>query len=172
MKAVGCFGVFLFFTAVGMYVSSQFGKRVRQLKNLEKAVVSMKREIDYQLSPLGEALLHAGKRTEPPWNQFFTQAGEKFLDKKRGLCEPDEVFQEEIKKIRFYHPWEKDLDILLALSKGLGELDKKMQLVQLSMAEEEIRQAVGEAEQELEKKGKLYQTLGACMGVLGVILLI
>ena len=172
MNAAGCILILIISTAAGMYAAGQFEKRVRQLKELEKAVLILQREIDYRLSPLGEALVHTGKRIFYPWNQFFIQAGEKILEKGKESIAPDECFEEEIKRITTYHPWEKDLNILVSLGKNLGELDKKMQLAKLSMTEEEIRQAIDAAKEEQGKKGKLYQTLGVCMGVLGVILMI
>ena len=81
MKAAGCILILIISTAAGMYAAGQFEKRVYQLKELEKAVLILKREIDYRLSPLGEALVHTGKRISYPWNQFFIQAGEKILEK-------------------------------------------------------------------------------------------
>jgi len=64
------------------------------------------------------------------------------------------------------------LDILLRLGKGFGELDKKMQLMQLTVAEEEMKELLQEAQEEKRTKGKLYQTLGVCMGIMSVILII
>lgn len=172
MKFAGCAFLFFLFTFLGVYASSQLDKRIRQLKSLEKAVFFMKREIDYRLSPLGVTLLHTGEKMDYPWNLFFSEAGKHFQERREGLCCPDEIFRKELEKIRFFHPWEKDLEVLIRLGKSLGELDKKMQIMQLSMAEEEIRGLLEEAVEEKKTKGKLYRTLGMSMGILSVILVL
>lgn len=172
MKLLGCCFIFLTFTFMGLHASSQLEKRIRQLKGLEKAILSIEREIDYRLSPIGDALIQTAKRTEFPWNLFFQNAGEAFSKNREKGCCPNQIFEDEIPKIRIYHPWEKDLKLLLTLGKGMGELDKKMQLSQLAMAKEEIQSAIKSAQEEQHAKGKLYQTLGICMGFLGVILVI
>ena len=83
----------------------------------------------------------------------------------------DEIFEKELKGMRNYHPWDKELDVLLRLGKCLGELDKHTQILQLSIAEEELSSLIHEAEEEKRTKGKLYRTLGVCMGMLSVILI-
>lgn len=84
----------------------------------------------------------------------------------------EEILGDSIRTAAKYHPWDSDLEILRTMGKGLGELDKKMQLARFELAIEEIRQAEQEAGEEQKQKGKLYQTLGVCMGILGVILII
>lgn len=172
MKIAGCMFVFYFFIFCGIHASGQLEKRIKQLKSLEKAVQSMKREIDYRLSPLGETLLYTANRTEHPWCMFFQRTGESFQERKTEVCLPDEIFRKELILMRRYHPWEKDLDVLLVLGKNLGELDKKMQIMKINMAEEEIRELIKQAQEDKQMKGKLYQTLGVCMGILSVILVI
>lgn len=172
MKYAGCVFLFFLFMFLGVYASVQLDKRIRQLKSLERAAFFMKREIDYRLSPLGVTLLHTGEKVDYPWNQFFTEAGKCFQERRENLCCPDEIFRKELERMRFFHPWEKDLDVLVRLGKSLGELDKKMQIMQFSMMEEEIRGLLEEAIDEKRTKGKLYRTLGMCMGILSVILVL
>ena len=172
MKTVESFFVLILFTSAGIYASNQLEKRIRQLKDLEKAIFLIKREVDYQLSPLGEAMLHTGSRAEFPWSQLFIKTGERLLHKEEKEGKPEVCFKEEISKIRTYHPWEKDLDILFILGRNLGGVDKKLQIAQLTAAEEEVRQAIQYAKEEHQRKGKLYRTLGVCIGLMGVILLI
>ena len=172
MRMLGCVFLFLLFVSLGVYASNQLEKRIKQLKSLEKAIESMKREIDYRVSPLCETLLKTAKRTEHPWCLFLEEAGRTFQNRKEGILNPDEIFQKGIRRIQLYHPWEKDLNVILNLGRSLGELDKKMQIMELSMAEEEVRELIQEAREEKRTKGKLYQTLGVCMGILSVILVL
>lgn len=173
MKILGCLLMFFLFSYLGIHGANQIDRRIRQLKSLEKALFFMKREIDYRLSPLGETLLQTAKRTEHPWCLFFESAGKSFQENPmQGFMSPDEIFDREIQKIQGYHSWEKDLEVLKRLGKNFGELDKEMQLMQLTMATEEIKELLSEAQEEKQIKGKLYRTLGVCMGILSVILVV
>lgn len=172
MKLVECAVILLFFTAAGMYASSQLGKRRRQLRSLEKAILSLYREVDYHLSPLADAFMQTAGRAEPPWDNFFRQMGENIKMQQTLNTTMEEILGDSIRTSAKFHPWDSDLEILRTMGKGLGELDKKMQLARLDLAIEEIRQAEQEAGEEQKQKGKLYQTLGVCMGILGVILII
>ena len=170
MKIVGCILMFCLFSYMGMYASGQLERRIRQLKSLEKAILSMKRELDYRVAPLAETFLYTASRTEHPWSHFFEDAGKSLTEGKDNVTGPDEVFSREAAKVRPFHPWDRDLEVLTGLGKHLGDMDKKMQLMHLSIAEEEICGLLQEAKEEKRIKGKLYQTLGICMGILSVIM--
>lgn len=162
--------VLFFFSGMGMYASGQLGKRKTQLKNLEKALLCLEREVDYHLAPLADAFTQSGKKAEKPWNLLFQKMGEGMAGQKNASAE--NVLLEAVEEIKKYHPYSADLAILTSLGRGLGELDKEMQLARLRLAIEEIRQAKEEAREEQRQKEKLYQTLGVCMGILGVILIL
>ena len=170
MKIVGGILMLCLFSSMGMYASGQLDRRIRQLKSLEKAILSMKRELDYRASPLAETFLYTACRTEYPWNLFFEEAGKGLMERNDHFGGPDEVFSREAAKVRPFHPWDRDLEVLTGLGKHLGDMDKKMQLMHLSIAEEEICGLLQEAKEEKRIKGKLYQTLGICMGILSVIM--
>lgn len=172
IKWIECAAVLFFFSGMGMYASSQLGKRKTQLKNLEKALLYLEREVDYHLAPLADAFLQAGKKAEKPWNLLFQKMGEEMSGQKNVSVSAETVLRETIGKIKRYHPYAADLDILISLGRGLGELDKEMQLARIKLAVEELRQAQEEAREEQRQKEKLYQTLGVCMGILGVILIL
>lgn len=172
MKFVSCSVVFFIFVSMGFFVSAQMEKRLGQLKSLERGLSFMEREIDYHGSSLSDVLRHTAGRIEHPWNLFFERAGEALKTEKEGKNNPEAVFQKELDKVRPYHPWDKDLEVLKALGKRIGSLDKKMQLLELCEAKEEMKRQIREAEEEKGVKGKLYRTLGLCMGFLGVILIL
>lgn len=172
MKWVEISVLFCFFTMSGFYASSGLEKRIRKLKNLEKSLAFLNREIDYRKSPLGEALCRTAEKSKEPWKNFFMVVGEKLQNNSEEFCRPDEIFKEAVTRIKSYHPWEKDLHFLLNFGKIMGEADKNTQLVQLCMAKEELNGLIEEAEEEQKKKGKLYQTLGICLGMMGVILIL
>lgn len=172
IKWVECAAVLFFFSGMGMYASSQLGKRKIQLKNLEKALLCLEREVDYHLAPLADAFFQAGQKAEKPWNLLFQKMGERMAGQDNTSASVETVLLEAIGEIKRYHPYSADLAILTSLGRGLGELDKEMQIARIKLAMEEIRQAQEEAREEQRQKEKLYQTLGVCMGILGVILIL
>ena len=172
MRLIGCILILIGAAGAGIYASAQLEKRKRQLSSLRRTVLLIEREIDYQLSPLSETMILAAEKADKPWDVLFRSFSRVLMEKNSPRAEIDVFMKQEIKKMEGYHPWKKDLEILMNLVKGLGQLDKTMQLAQLKMAEAEILQAEEEALEEYKKKSQLYRTLGLCMGVLGVIILI
>ena len=172
MKVVGCLLIFAGMSGMGIYASRQLERRLRQLNSLRWLLVYIEREIDYQLSPLSETMAVASKKADKPWNFLFENLGQVLNKTASFKSEIDPLLEQEIKKIEIYHPWKKDLAVLVDLVKRLGQLDKTMQVAQLKLAEEEVLQAQKEAMDEYKKKSQLYKTLGVCMGVLGVIIFI
>lgn len=172
MKILGCILIFAGMTGAGVYASLKLEKRQRQLGSLRWMIVYIAREIDYQLSPLPETMISVSKKAEEPWNLLFQNLGQVLNESMSFKMEIDALLEIEIKKMEMYHPWKKDLDILVALVKRLGQLDKTMQIAQLKLAEEEIMQVQKEALEEYQRKSQLYKTLGICMGVLGIIIFI
>lgn len=172
MKYIGCILILIGAAGAGIYASAQLEKRKRQLSSLRRTILLIEREIDYQLSPLSESMVLAAKKADKPWDVVFHNFSQVLIKKNSPREEIDVLMKQEIKKAEVYHPWKKDLEILMNLVKGLGQLDKAMQLAQLKMAEADILQAEQEALEEHKKKSQLYRTLGLCIGVLGVIILI
>lgn len=169
LKMIGCVLIFISAAGVGNYASIQLGRRKRQLAALRRGILSLIREIDFQLAPLSEAMLYTAGRTENPWNDFFEVIGRRLAS---GENKVNEIMKEEIKRLQRRHPWKQDLEILLTLGNGLGELDKTMQLSQLRLMEAEVMEAEREAAEEQKRKSRLYQSLGVCMGMLGIIILL
>ena len=132
----------------------------------------MEREIDYRHSCLKEVCKNSSQKADAPWDLFFSKVGAELQNDKENLSDPYQILERELVKISSLHPWEKDLAVIKNLGKGFGERDKKSQMIQFSIALEEIDVLLQEAIEEKKRKGKLYQTLGICMGILSVILVV
>lgn len=178
MRTIGYLLLFLACAGGGWYGSLLLEKRKQQLLGLLRMAEYLSREIDYQLSPLGEAFYHTARRLEEPWKGFCLRVSarleENLKEEREGEKKEDfmEIWEEQVAYVGNYHLWKKDLEILKRMGKGLGQLDKEMQLLQLRMAKDEIEEARLEACEEKKKKGRLYPMLGTCMGALGILLLL
>lgn len=176
MKILGCICIFFAAAGAGLYASKELERRKKEIASLRKSLFSMEREISFQLATLSEAFLHTGERSEEPWEGLFKDIAKKLEERKREFYgeerEIEGIFQETRKKWEQVHPWKREWEILEQLFRGMGQLDKDMQVGQLRLAAEELSQAEQEALEEEKRKGKLYRSLGICMGLLGVILLV
>lgn len=172
MRWIGFGMIFLASAGGGYYASMLLEKRKEQLFILRRAVLSLKREIDYQLSPLSEAFCNTAHRIKEPWAGFFEETGRQLLEEGKEGRDFVGIWEERMQMAQKFHPWKKDLSLLKSIGQGLGQLDKKMQLSQLTLLEEELSEAEKEAEEERRKKGHLYRMLGPCMGILGILLLL
>lgn len=176
MKIVGCICIFFAAAGAGLYASKELERRKKEIVSLRKSILSMEREISFQLSTLSEAFLYTGERSEEPWKEFFKDMAKKLEERERKYYGEEQgvegMFREVRKKWEQMHPWKKEWEILEQLFRGLGQLDKEMQMGQLRLAQEELTLAEQEAGEEQKKKGQLYRSLGICMGILGVILLV
>lgn len=176
MKMVGCIFVFLAAAGAGIYASMELERRMKQIASLRRSLLYMEREIAFQLSSLAEAFSHTGERSNPPWDEFFFDLAKQLERQERNICGEEknvvDIFQKARKRYEKTHPWKKEWEILERLFQGLGQLDKEMQMGQLRLAQEELTLAEQEAREEQKNKGQLYRSLGICMGILGVILLV
>ena len=176
MKMVGCIFVFLAAAGAGIHASMELERRMKQIASLRRSLLSMEREIAFQLSSLSETFFHTSERANSPWDDFFCDLANQ-LEIQDGDIWGEErdvvdIFQKGRKRYEKTHPWKKEWEILERLFQGLGQLDKEMQMGQLRLAQEELTLAEQEAREEQKKKGQLYRSLGICMGILGVILLV
>ena len=65
-----------------------------------------------------------------------------------------------------------DIQVLLMLSKMLGQTDLEGQISQIEITENFLEKQITEAEQEKNKNEKLYRKLGTTIGLIIVIILI
>jgi stage III sporulation protein AB len=164
----------IFFAASGggFFASVQLERRKRQLGGFKRSLLFLRREIDYALAPLPEAFSHTADRVEEPWKQFWKGAAEELQKGKKSRVDFFTYWERQVQNIKRFHPWQKDWELFYRMGKGLGQMDKEMQLSQLQMLEKEMESREEEAGEECRKKAHLYRVLGACLGGLGVILLL
>ena len=65
-----------------------------------------------------------------------------------------------------------DINVLLMLSKMLGQTDVEGQISQIEITENFLEKQIKEAQQEKDKNEKLYRKLGTTIGLAIVIILI
>jgi Stage III sporulation protein AB (spore_III_AB). len=171
LKIVGIIIIIFSSTGLGVTFANDIKKRVEHMKILKKMVIMLDGEIKYANSPLAEAFSNMAKRIETPFSDFLNKIS-KELDAFTGVTFKNvwrKHIEQDLKQTKLT---EKDKEQLKNLGENMGYLDREMQhnsiLLYLEQLEKEIEEAVGE----LQKKTKVYHSLGIMGGLfLAVILL-
>lgn len=137
---------------------------MRQLKQIQKMVSMLEREISYGILTLPEALLHTAKRMEEPFHSFLQYTARQTKNKMEQSFA--QIWETAIANtLQESNLTSIDKDELKELGKYLGYLDVAMQKQMLQLYENELEVRVQEAADSLEKKKKLYRSMGVLCGL-------
>ena len=115
--------------------------------------------------------------------EIFSEISEK-IQGTTGKIFADTVFYMNIENMKAGDSWEKSIDIncsdlkkddincIKTLGKLLGSIDVEGQVSQIKLVKEFINNQIDEASQAKNKNAKMYQKLGAIIGLIIVIVLI
>lgn len=158
-------------TGVGFSHSFRLGKRLEQLRQLQRMAVLLKSEISYGNAALPEALASIGRKLEEPFDFFLKSVS--FRLKEYPDKSFQQVFQEEIEKnLKRSALSAKDKEALMQMGAFLGYLDKGMQLQTVGLYLEELDREVQAARESIPGKQKLCRSLGILAGLFLVLFLI
>lgn len=171
IKVIGSILVIVSTSLLGYFCGELFKKRTRELKELERAIGILKNEIVYAYTPLPYALEKIGLRLIEPIKSLF-------LNISKNLQEntSEGVYEAFNSNINLYKKSlnlnEEDINILLNLSKSLGEWDIESQKNIFHATEEELKKQIQESEILIRKNLKMYRYLGFSIGAIIVIMFI
>ncbi len=169
IKAIGCLLILAASTSGGFAYAESFRKRVKELNELERAINQLQNEIEYTYTPLPEALHSVSEKCEEPIKEIFASAS-RLLD----LNEAESVFDAFRKCLinSNININKEDINVLLDLSKSLGESDVEGHKKIFSLAKSNLKKRISAAEDFMNKNVKMYRYLGFCIGAMLVIVLI
>lgn len=166
IKWLGIGFVILGSTAMGMVMSGDLEKRVRQLKELRKMLVMIQGEIRYANAPLSEAFHHVGRRVPAPFQEFLEHVACQ-MEEYRGEVFSD-IFARNVRiDLAGTALKKEDKEQLLRLGENLGYLDGQMQMNSIELYLHQLNETCEEASQEVRNKSKVYH----CLGVMGGLFL-
>lgn len=156
-------------TGIGFSYSFRLGRRLEQLRQLQRMTMFLKGEISYGNAALPEALSSIGRKLEDPVGPFLKQAASRLREY------PDksfrQVFQEEVQKnLKQSALSAKDKEALMQMGAFLGYLDKDMQLGNLELYLRELDREIQAAAECVPGKQRLYRSLGILGGMFLVLL--
>lgn len=170
-KIIGCILVILSGYLGGFYFSNCCKIRLEQLYELKRIVQILEGEIRYKKTALPEAFLSISKRTKTPFSNFFCSVGKELLANRKITMA--EIWEEKLDKLFLESKLTKnDKGSLIQLGNSLGYLDGKSQFDSLKLYTEQLEEEIKRSQEELYKKGKVYQCLGISSGILLVLIFI
>jgi len=153
----------------GVYMAAKCHFRLNDLREMKRAFGILISEIDYGQSPLSEAALNIATKCKDPVKGLFGGFGEGL----QGKVEVSEHWNKALDGISESSYFaEEDIEIFKSFGKTLGYLDSEMQLRNIEMQLDYIKQKMDELEKTKNKSRKMYLSLGTLGGLMTIILLI
>lgn len=171
LKVLGCLIIISSCTYLGFKYAASFQKRVSELDNLTSAIVELKNHIEYTHTSLPEAFLNISINSKEPVASIFNDISD-FLFKNKVDSVNDAFLLAFDKNKSKLHLKNNDIDILLDLSKTLGEWNLEGHRNIFEMTISKMKSNTKEAKEQAVKNIKMYRYLGFSLGAMLVIVLI
>lgn len=171
LRILGILLVMLSSTLAGVYYANIEAFRIKDLREMKKALIILLSEIEYTLTPLPQAMDNISKRIDEPISKIFSEFSSSLNDKTgQGLGDIWVKILEDNKDLYYFN--KEDIDYLKSFGKTLGYLDKSLQINSIAVTIKYMEEKVEELNVSSLKNKKLYQTLGVLAGMLICIVLI
>lgn len=171
LKTIGCLLILSASTIGGFVYGELFKKRVKELNELERCITQLQSEIEYTYTPLPEALSNVALKSNEPIKDIFMKASKLLHSNKVETVH--EAFIKSINDKRSNLSLKKeDINLILDLSKSLGESDIEGHKRMFSLSVNNLKKKISEAELLMNKNLKMYRYLGFSIGAMIVIVLI
>ena len=168
IKISGALLVIGAFFYIGQNVAQNLKKRALTLSELIAALQIIKSEIVYKGAPLCEIVSGLAERGGSFTGKFFGDVAEKMKAQRQSVFYA--AWVESLARLCFLN--EDDRALVCELGNVLGQHEAQTQEEAISCAAKRLELKLRAAEDEYEKKGKLYRTLGTGFGVITVLILI
>ena len=171
IKIIGCAVILVASTMAGFIYSERLKYRVFQLNEIQRAVYQLQNEINYVHALLPDAFKNIALKSKEPIKELFNKTSELLSDN-----EYENVYEAVNKSVnliknRLYLNSD-DINVILDLSKTLGESDIQGQNSMFSLTIANLKKQIKISEEFMNKNIKMYRYLGFSFGAMIVIVLI
>jgi len=170
LKIIGSILIIIASTFGGFMYAQCFVNRVKELNEIERCIYQLQNEIVYTHTPLPEALVNVAVKSKEPIADIFNRSSHKL--KSNRYDNVYEAFKEAFRENSNLNLKEEDINLMLDLSKSLGESDITGQINIFSLTIENLKKIIAQAEITMKKNVKMYRYLGFGIGAMIVIMLI
>lgn len=165
MKLLAIGLVLLGCTLGGIWLDEDQKKRIEELEKFIYLFELLKAEIDYRLTPLREACLIVGKKTNHKGIEGVMINFAKSLEDKESVS-VEEMWEQAINaKKSAFHLQEEDYKLLYDFGGACGYLDKNMEKRNIEMVLDQLITKSKEAKVKYQKTSKLSRSLGVLVGL-------
>lgn len=155
-------------TIIGILISKKYSNRLKILKDLKNALNIFEVKINYSFETISEIFNEIAKNIDGVAGKIFEDAV-KNINKKNLIAgkaweQAVESNSDSLKK--------DDVNTIKTLGKLLGTTDIDGQISQIELVKTFLEKQINDALDEKNKNEKMYQKLGAIVGLIIVIILI
>lgn len=171
IKLISCFIILAASTLGGFVYAEGFRKRVKHLNEFERALSQLQNEIEYTYTPLPEAFESVAEKSNSPVKEIFLKVSKLLYGNKvESVYEAFEMCL--IHETNTLNLNKDDINVILDLSKSLGESDLEGHKKIFSLLKTNLKKRIDIAEEAMYKNLKLYRYLGFSIGAMVVIVLL
>lgn len=171
IKTLGAILIIGASSIMGFAFAEALRRRLSQLKDLQGALVQLQNEIFYTRTDLPDACSKVAQKSRHPVGRIFDKVSEQL--KSTSIDSVYEAFKSALNNNEGGLSLTKeDKDILLELSKALGDSDIEGHRKVFSLAEHNMKIKIESLEQSIDKNVKMYRYLGFSLGAAVAIILI
>jgi stage III sporulation protein AB len=171
IKLIGCVVIIGASSMIGFIYSEKLKYRVYQLNEIHRAIHQLQNEITYVHALLPDAFKSIAHKSKEPIKELFNRTSELLVNN-----EHENVYEAMISAINsmknklFLNA--DDINVILDLSKTLGESDIEGQNSIFILTIENLKKQIVISEEFMNKNIKMYRYLGFSFGAMLVIALI
>ena len=166
VKLISLTGIFIISTYFGMSVSKKYGTRLKELKEVQRALHIFEEKIKFTYEPIPDVFEDISKKCIKSIGEIFLEASNSMKYISAG-----EAWEQALNNSNTQLNKE-DLDVLSGMAKMLGKTDLDGQVSEIRLTQKFIDTKIEEAQIEKNKNEKLFKTLGITAGLTMVIILI
>jgi stage III sporulation protein AB len=171
IKIIGCTVILGASTMAGYIYSERLKYRVVQLNEIQRAIHQLQNEITYVHALLPDAFKSVASKSREPIKELFNKTSELLSDNEYESVYEAMNSAMNLIKNRLSITLD-DINVILDLSKTLGESDIEGQNNMFSLTIENLKKQINISEEFMKKNIKMYRYLGFSFGAMLVIALI
>lgn len=168
LKLIILLTIFSTSTIIGVLISKKYSNRVKILKNLKNALNIFEVKINYSFETIPEIFKEISEKIDGVAGKIFSDTVKNM--EKNMLA--GEAWEKSIEQNGKETLRKEDISSIKSLGKMLGKTDIEGQINQIQLVNEFIDSQINDAVNEKNKNEKMYQKLGAIVGLIIVIVLI
>ena len=156
---------------IGILFANRLSIRYRELKNLRRYLQLLETEVTYGATPLPVALMNISNRTEGIISSFFAAVSQSLTE--RSFYSVNDAWAYSAEVVFAEAPFTRaDTELIKSFGNSLGCSDREDQKKHFSLFYLQLKHQEDAAQEEINRSGKMYRSLGFLLGIAVFVILI